>query len=239
MSSIFRMFIHGFHSCVLTPKEHWDMQDVRFLWLRSCRGVHPKPKDALCETWNLTLESLPLSALSKQLSLVKMSHLQKQLLKIARSCHWLYAMFILLAVIWAPGSDLVTSLMNVGVEWKLGMGKKASVSWVGFLTSYDSSFLSLQQLHGLECCSVYCQHSGGQLNFNTSTFGDIMRPTVSRPWILSHTAPNVSLFHLSVLYRVSFFPSHFCTRFVHIPSVVSLQPTYSLLAYFPNLALLK
>lgn len=160
-----------------------------------------------------------------------MSHLQKQLLKIARSCRQLHAMFILLAVIWSAVSDLVTSLMNLGVEWKLGTGKKASISWAGFFITYDSSFLSLQHLEGLEWCSAYCQHSGGELNFNTSISCDITRPAVSRPWILPCTAPNVSLLHLSVLHRVSFFPSHFCTRFVHVPSVVSLQPTYSLLTF--------
>lgn len=106
-------------------------------------------------------------------------------------------------------------------------GKKASISQIGFIISYDFRFLSLQHLQGLEQCSVYCKRAGGLQDFNTSISCDIMRLRVSEPCILPHTAPNVSLLHFSVLHRVSFSPSHFCTRFVHVPSVVSLQPTYS------------
>lgn len=179
-------------------------------------------------TWLWSSKS---SALSPQHTVknpfVKISYLQKQLLKKASSCHWWHVMFILLAVILSAISNLITSLMNWGVEWKLGVGKKGSISWIDFLINYDFNFLSLQHLQGLERCSVYCKHAGGQQDFNTSISCDVMRLTVSRPWILPHTAPNVSLLHLSVLRRVSFFPSHFCTRFVHVPSVVSLQPTYS------------
>lgn len=181
-------------------------------------------------TWLWSSKSSALSPLNTQLRILlskfptsRNSCWKKQVLA---TCYE-HVMFILLAVILSAISNLITSLMNWGVEWKLGVGKKGSISWIDFLINYDFNFLSLQHLQGLERCSVYCKHAGGQQDFNTSISCDVMRLTVSRPWILPHTAPNVSLLHLSVLRRVSFFPSHFCTRFVHVPSVVSLQPTYS------------
>lgn len=67
--------------------------------------------------------------------------------------------------------------MSLGVDWNIEMGRKGSTSRLGFLIHYDSCFLRLQHLQGLECCFVYYYHPGGQLHLNANISWNIVRPT--------------------------------------------------------------